>query len=282
MNLDLKIVEFLQSLSNPVFDFFFKMVTHLGDEIVFIVVAAIIYWTIDKRFAFKFAMTYMFSALVNTLFKSVVQRPRPYTYPTVDSIGVETSGTSFPSGHAQASGVLSFSLYKLNEKKYKWLNELALFILIIVPISRIYLGQHFLTDVIVGTVIGIGIAIGVFKLFDVIGDKEHIYALYLIPLFLVALFVKNEYVYIASGGFIAFTLGYYVEKLYVKHDVNTTLLNKILKIVLGLVIAFGIKEGFKFFIPETLWGDFIRYFSIGLWAALGAPWVFKHVFKNRK
>lgn len=286
MKIDFEIVEFFQSLSNNILDNFFKLITHLGDITFFIIVAAIIYWTIDKRFAYKFAITYIFGALANTLIKGIFKRPRPFeyqdTHPNIVSIGPKTSGYSFPSGHSQASATLSYSLFKLNNNKYKWFNYVLLFVLIIVPISRVYLGQHFLSDVILGTIIGLLITMVSFKLFDLIGDKEHIYALYLIPLFLLALLYRVDYIYIASGGFLAFTIGYYIEKVYVGHDVNTSLLNKVLKVLIALIVILAIKEGFKLFISDTLWGDFIRYFIIGLWASLGAPWVFKHVFKNNK
>jgi undecaprenyl-diphosphatase len=124
-------------------------------------------------------------------------------------------------------------------------------------------------------------------------DKEHIYTLMLIPLFIILLFfVKSTDMYVAAGGFIGFACGYYIEKEYVRYDVKASFWIQVLKVVFGLVVAIAIKEGLKFIFPYSLteetdptnfdlFFDFIRYLMIGVWAAAGAPWVFKHAIKHR-
>jgi membrane-associated phospholipid phosphatase len=281
--MDLRIVELFQAIRNPVLDWFFYISTNLGDQYAFILVAAILYWTFDKKFAHKFALTFLVSAFINTGLKNLVQRPRPYTAQGIEPpFGYETTGYSFPSGHAQASGVLGYTAYELHQKTHQpWIKWLGLFIVIVVPLSRVYLAQHYLSDVLVGLVLSIGIAIGMFKLIDLMKDKEEIYTLYLAPiLLLLVIFIPNHDVYIAAGGFIGFAIGYFIEKRYVKLNVKDKTINQILKVILGILIALAIKEGLKFIFPDILIFDFIRYFLIGGWAALGAPYMFKYVFKK--
>lgn len=281
--MDLRIIEAFQAIRNPVLDWFFYLTTNLGDQYAFILVAAILYWTFDKKFAHKFALTFLISAFVNTGLKTLIQRPRPYTIDGIESpFDYQTTGYSFPSGHAQASGVLGYTAYELYKRtKISWIKWLGLFIVVVVPISRVYLAQHYLSDVIVGVVLSILIAMGMFKLIDLMKDKEEIYTLYLVPVLLaLVIFVPNHDVYIAAGGFIGFAIGYFIEKRYVKFNVSHTFLIQFFKVLLGITIALLIKEGLKFVFPDRLFFDFLRYFFIGGWAALGAPYMFKYVFKK--
>ncbi len=281
--MDLNIIKAFQSIQNPILDWFFYITTNLGDQYAFIVVAVILYWTYNKKFAHKFALTFMISAMVNSGLKEIFKRPRPFTVDGVDTpFGYETTGYSFPSGHAQASGILGYTAYDLYKKHHKnWLKWLGLFIVIVVPISRVYLAQHYLTDVLVGLILSIGVAVLMFKLIDKMNDKEEIYTLYFLPILVILMiFVKNHDLYIAAGGFMGFAIGYFVEKRYVKYDVRNKPLNQVLKVILGVLIALVVKEGFKFIFPDRLFFDFLRYLLIGGWAALGAPYLFKYVFKN--
>ena len=283
--MDLRLVELLQSLRNPFFDWFFYIVTQLGDQIVFILVAVIIYWTIDKKFAHKFVFTFMISAIINSSLKEIFQRPRPYNYSSVQTEELwMTAGYSFPSGHAQAAGVLGYTaLYQSKKLGSKILKYLGIFVLIFVPLSRVYLGQHFFTDVIVGVLLSFVAAHFVFKLVDLMKDEEHTYTLMIAPLFIIAMFfVKNHDLYIAAGGFIGFALGYFLEKKYVSYQVKEVIWIQILKVVIGLIGVLLIKEGLKFIFPDEILFDFFRYFLIGVWAALGAPYVFKYGTKYLK
>jgi len=277
--MDLEIVRFIQHLRNPVFDFLFYAITQLGDQLAFIGIALMIYWTIDKKLAHKFVFAFMISALVNTSLKQLFKRVRPFYYQGVSSEEAwRTTGYSFPSGHAQAAGVIGFTaLHEAKNRHMRWLSVVGWFFMIMVPLSRIYLGQHFLSDVIVGVLLAYLLAYLSFKLVDLMKDDEHIYTLMLAPLFILALFfTKNHDVYIAAGGFVGFALGYYVEKKYIGFDVKAVWWIQIIKVIIGLSIVFVIKEGLKLIFPDMLIFDFIRYMLIGGWAAIGAPLLFKY------
>jgi undecaprenyl-diphosphatase len=120
-----------------------------------------------------------------------------------------------------------------------------------------------------------------FNLIDKMNDKEEIYTLFILPILVILMiFVKNHDLYIAAGGFMGFAVGYFVEKRYIGYNVKDKNLNQVLKVIIGVVIALIIKEGFKLVFPEVLIFDFFRYLLIGGWAACGAPYMFKYVFKN--
>ena len=119
-------------------------------------------------------------------------------------------------------------------------------------------------------------------------DKEDIRAFYLIPLFiLLMIFFPNNQLFVAGGAYIGLTLGYFLEKRYVKYDTKEVWWIQILKVLFGLLIAIGLKEGIKPLFKlihgnnETLENifDAVRYFLVALWASLGAMFTFEKVLR---
>lgn len=280
---ELDIIRGLQIIANPVFDALFYILTYIGDQYFFIILAVIIYWTMNKRFAHKFALMFMIASLFSFVLKNIFKRPRPY-----ESSGVVvpfeyyTSGYSMPSGHATAAGVLGYTGIKIGRQTNKsWLLYLGIAIMVVVPFTRMYLGQHYLSDVLVGLVIGFGISYLIDKLVDLMGDHEEWWTFILLPIVPVVMILFPDHdLFVAAGAYVGFAVGYFVEKHYVKFDVKATFWIQVLKVVSGLIILLVIKEGLKFIFPEGLIFDFIRYLLIGVWAALGAPYVFKLCMKT--
>lgn len=286
--IDISIVRWIQNnLRSNFLDVIMNVLTNLGDAYIFILLVVIIFWTVDKRFAYKFAISFIVSAAINTALKNIFNRPRPFEE-GLTSISEETHGSSLPSGHSQASGVIYYALNKQYGKHNKLVKYFAYFVLIIVPITRMYLGQHYLTDVLIGTIIGILAAILMFKLFDLMKEKEHIYPLFAIPIFLILMIILHSKGYdnakdlfVAGGGYIGFTIGYAVEKIYVRHNVNTTLSNKIIKLITGLIFVIGLYIGLKAIFPSnSLIFDSIRYFLIAITASCIVPFIFTKTFKT--
>ena len=125
-----------------------------------IVLAAVLFWMVDLRLeAIMVVVVSATSALLNWLIKLVVARPRPSA--SLVEIIQATSGQSFPSGHVMsyiAFWGLLFSLgVILFRGKHWWRTALliisALFVVLVGP-SRIYLGDHWATDVLGAYLIG--------------------------------------------------------------------------------------------------------------------------------
>ena len=94
------------------------------------------------------------SVVLNTLLKEVIQRPRPEGY----NIVAET-GYSFPSGHSMVSmafyGLLAWLVWKYETNQVERHVYPVLFVglIVMVGVSRIYLGVHYLTDVLAGLLV---------------------------------------------------------------------------------------------------------------------------------
>lgn len=115
-------------------------------------------------------------ALIPSIIKNIVQRPRP-TFKLI-----EQGGFSFPSGHATGStvfyGMLAFFLILYVSKR--WLRImipiLALSIVLFVMYSRVYLGVHFPSDVVAGFLIGNAVVFCSVGCYFIWGEKLALWA----------------------------------------------------------------------------------------------------------
>ena len=167
---EIVINEWLQKGSNFFLDALNLVITQCGDEMFFLAVAMIAFWCVDKRFGFKLINVYLLGSVVNSALKNVFRRPRPYDK-GVASIGEKTGGYSFPSGHSHSIANLSTQAYM---RYSRWQVLVAgIVITASVMFTRMYLGQHYLTDVLAGSALGVATAILFSFLFEKLGDNEH-------------------------------------------------------------------------------------------------------------
>ena len=113
--------------------------------LIMVLLSAFLFWIKEAKKAIFIFFSAGFGGLILFIIKYTVQRGRPL--PDV------FDGYSFPSGHSTIVVVFFISLlFVINKKKF--LSMLAIFAIIAVPVSRIVLGAHFLSDVIAGLVLG--------------------------------------------------------------------------------------------------------------------------------
>ena len=142
-------------------DFFFKYWTHLGDGLLLAVLA--FYFLFTNLYKFYYTLIAIaFQTVFVHIFKQwlFASEPRPKTFfaDRLDELnfveGVNVRGfDSFPSGHTASAFVLAFVLISFGRNKY--LKVLFFVTAILVGISRVYILQHFLRDIYIGSVFGI-------------------------------------------------------------------------------------------------------------------------------
>ena len=110
----------------------------------------------NKKTAFIIDLNLIIITIFNLILKNIIQRPRPEGYRLIAE-----SGYSFPSGHSMISmafyGLIIYMIWK-NMKNKKLRNIICVLItilVILIGISRIYLGVHYASDVIGGFVVSI-------------------------------------------------------------------------------------------------------------------------------
>ncbi len=280
----MQIIEFLQQFSNLPLDWLMRFITEFGDIMFFIVLGVVLFWCIDKQFAYKLMSTLLFSATINGAFKFFTNKNRPYE-DGAKPILQETEGSSMPSGHSQNIATASTMMIK-EYYPIKWVRWPFIALVILVPFSRMYLGQHYLDDVIVGIVLGVAIGVLGIILYAKFPNKEEYIGFIMSPIVIILMIlIPEKQVFVGGGAYLGLVLGYYFEKKYVQFDVKASLKVNILKVVIGLVVALILLEGLK--VIFNLFGEYfifvaIRYFLVAAWASLGAPALFKKIFKQEE
>jgi len=157
-SLDLSWVIALQSIGDWIFAPM-KFFSFLGAEEFYIMVLPILYWCIDATFGLQIGVATMFSISLNLLLKIPFRGPRPYWMSAnVKPLWAETT-FGIPSGHAQYS--VMFWGVMANYLKRVWAWVAAFLLVFIIGISRVFLGAHFVGDILLGWLIGL-VLLGLF------------------------------------------------------------------------------------------------------------------------
>ena len=274
MEFELNIIRAIQSIANPFLDGLFQFITMFGEEAILIPLIAVIYWAFNKKMGEYIAYASLTSVLVNGAIKDIFKAKRPIGEPGIRSLRVETAtGYSFPSGHTQgtASFWSAIAIYLKNNYMY----GISALIIILVAISRLYLGVHYPKDVLFGAIFGILTSFITYKLFNKVNNKIALYFITFI-IFIPALLYAHSADFIKGmGTFLGFALGIYVEKKYVNFSVEGKSVNKILRVVIGLAILILLKVGLKAVFPNKLVFHFLRYFIIVFFGIGLYPAIFK-------
>jgi membrane-associated phospholipid phosphatase len=129
-----------------------EIFTFLGNEEFFLLVMPLLYWCVDAGLGARVAALLVASNSLNGLVKLALHLPRPYWIDTrVQVMSVETS-YGLPSGHAQNATAIWGALAAHLRRAWTWVAALA--VILLISLSRVYLGVHFPTDLLGGWIIG--------------------------------------------------------------------------------------------------------------------------------
>ena len=143
----------------------FQLFTFLGEIEGYVLVVALLYFTHDKKLAFRLAVLALGAMCLNHGLKTWIAHPRPFVgegtwaekWAVSASRAQELAGEySTPSGHAMAGG--TFYAYLAARVRRPLPRGVALAALLLTGLSRPYLGVHYVEDVILGWALGLAIA----------------------------------------------------------------------------------------------------------------------------
>ncbi len=148
---ELPIIETLQAWGANMQPFW-KAITILGDEAFYLIFMPLVYWCVNALAGFRIGIMLLLSASTNSFFKMIFKSPRPYWLTNKIKAGAFHDSFGLPSGHSQNSAaVWGWTAKENNKTVATWI--LSIMILLI-GLSRIFLGVHFISDVLLGWTIG--------------------------------------------------------------------------------------------------------------------------------
>lgn len=274
----LGVVQWLQSFRNPLLDPFFAITYYLGSEDFYFLFLPLVFWCLHKSLGIRLGGVLILSNYVNVFFKDLFAQPRPYQVDKKLYAPFKTEGYGIPSGHSQ--GTVTFWGYIATQLKTRVWWALAIVLALYVGIGRMYVGDHFPQDVLLGWVLGAMIVALFAWLQPRAGEwiskqsmTTQIALAIVVPLALATLHWTNDAAK-AAGILLGFFAGLPIEAKFVRFDVRAELWKQVIKFVLGVAILLALRFGLKAIFPEQALFDLIRYAAMGLWASVGAPWVF--------
>lgn len=282
----MELLYWLESIRTPFGDLFFSTVTHLGAELVFMVLAVVLYWCVDKAKGLYLLAVGSLGVSLNQFLKLSFRIPRPWVrdpdLTIVEAARADATGYSFPSGHTQSVTGVFGSLARAGKRR--WARILCVILIVLTAFSRMYLGVHTPMDVGVSLILGAVLVFALYPLKKKMEEKPET-ALWLLGILAAvnaaywcyaAFFpfpADADSVQIANGvengakltgALIGMGLGCLLDIKVVRSSVKAPVWGQILKVVLGLAGVMAIKEGMRF-LPDFARYGLITFFAAGIW-----------------
>ncbi|MBI4008947.1 phosphatase PAP2 family protein [Candidatus Roizmanbacteria bacterium] len=174
-SLDSWLTSFIYSIipHNQFFDYFFTIFSQTASSlpvwITILIILFIFAEVKDRRFLFFVLLVFFLSSIIVTpVLKTLTKKPRPCHISAVNKYPCP-SDFSFPSGHATTSFAIA-TVFSLFDKKRRYLYYI---IAGLIGLSRIYLGIHYLFDVVAGAIIGYTISKTILAFLKKLSTSSH-------------------------------------------------------------------------------------------------------------
>ncbi|MGC8496095.1 MAG: phosphatase PAP2 family protein [Candidatus Micrarchaeia archaeon] len=165
IGINIEAFQFMKSIASPMLN---SLMAALSQSFLVVLPLIALYMFLKKdRNVYVFSISVILFYIVNDTLKYIVREPRPCNTPElswINSVGCETN-YSFPSSHAAVlTGLPAFM------GKFKYVRAVYLIWLALILFGRIYLGEHYLTDVIAGMLLSTVMAYLIYKFRNRIND----------------------------------------------------------------------------------------------------------------
>lgn len=300
-NFEISVLKWFRSFSSPTLDTIFRCISFLGEQYFVIAIIMSVYFLIDKKKGQRMIYAMITTICLNNTLKGLIKYTRPFVYdntlkPAPNAIK-GASGYSFPSGHTQ-SATTTYASLALNIKNKK-ITIIAIIIIFLVGLSRLYLGVHYPKDVVFGLIIGLLCSFGAYfihKKFE--NEPKKLFLTYIITLaiFIPFIFVfwTNNYdeMFLLKDFYTSFSislgliLGMYLEYRFVNFQKSSCFKTNIMRLIGFLITLLILYVGLKLLFSLSIFPqegkstkiifDAIRYFLLGS-VSLG---IYPIIFKN--
>lgn len=283
-------------------------VSALGRFEAYLAILPLIYWSFSKSFGRSLVYVTALGQLTTSLAKQAFRGPRPFWLDSSLALSEESS-YGVPSGHA-STAMIVYGYSALRARRTGvWI--LAITMIALMSLSRVYLGVHMPHDVLAGLLLGgsilltfwlweryaaeaffkhilgrrlllvvlvplvLGILFIALRLLLGAPDETVAWAAYLVP----ADAVSADDAVQAVGILLGLGWGFVMESSRVRFQVEGPWWKRLLRYLVGMLGILAIWRGLGAVLPtEPLWLGMplrlARYTLLGLWGAFYAPWVF--------
>lgn len=304
----MEILQFFESIRTTIGDFFFSLITHLGEETLFIIIGLLFFWCINKKEGYYLLSVGLTGTILNQFLKLVFRIPRPWVkdpdFTIVESARREATGFSFPSGHTQSSVGIFAGIAKWNKNKI--LQIICIILCILVPVSRMYLGVHTPADVLVSTVLALILVFGFYPIIHKSTKSPKYMRILLIAMtgFAVSYLIYVSFFPFSSdvdtvnlehglsnaykmlGCVLGLFLSFEVDERYSHFETKAKFPIQLLKILIGIIpiilIKSVLKEPLRMILPNDYIADAVRYFLLTAFAGAVWPLTFKYFSRIKK
>ncbi|MBR5239227.1 MAG: phosphatase PAP2 family protein [Clostridia bacterium] len=268
-------INFLQALEQVrthFLDTLMEGITFFGEDTILIVLVAVMYFMIHKENAYRLCFLTLCSLGLNGILKNFCKIPRPFHTGKVSCVRPETAtGYSFPSGHTQNFTTWSTALSRILKKR--WFTVTALVGSVIIGFSRLYLGAHYPSDVLVGLILGIAVGFLGSALYERMAQPRKLF----FPVFLGmagfgVLFLIQPDVHFADyfkcvGLMGGVAVSSALDMRYGKMTYEASFPKKLLRVIIAVVLALIFKAGLKLIdfphhLHLSLLWDMVRHFVL--------------------
>ena len=149
---ELPIIEALQEITKNLRPLW-SAITFLGDQTFYLLFMPMIYWCVDALAGLRIGIMLLLSGFSNGFLKMIFKSPRPYWVSGKIIAGAEHNSFGLPSGHAMNSAAVWG--WTAREIKRSWAKWVMGFVIFLIGFSRIVLGVHFISDVLLGWLVGL-------------------------------------------------------------------------------------------------------------------------------
>ena len=260
-------LRWLSSIRTPFGDWLMSTLTHLGEETLFMIIALIIFWCVDKKRGYFLLFTGFTGIVCVQILKMIFRVPRPWVldpnFKIVESARAEATGYSFPSGHTQCAVTLYGGLAR--SARRRTVQILGIAACVAVGLSRMYLGVHTPQDVLTSSAIGVLL---IFLLYPIMKKAAE----------------KPLVMYCAIGAVLLLALGnlLFVELYSFPADTDLLLLQdarenawKLLFVVLAMCLMYPLDLHFIRFETKAVWWAQALKLTGGVLLILGTRYLLK-------